>query len=68
MYRMALPAARMCPSGPRARQISQHVTEAVTRQLEPDLLTEHSVSLAAEYWPVPEEYLAEARAIWPDTE
>ena len=49
-------------------KFSQYVTEAVTRQLELDLLAELSDLLAAEYGPVPEEYLAEARAAWPDSE
>jgi Arc/MetJ-type ribon-helix-helix transcriptional regulator len=49
-------------------KFSQYVTEAVTRQLELDLLAELSDLLAAEYGPVPEEYLAEARAAWPDGE
>lgn len=49
-------------------KFSQYVTEAVTRQLELDLLAELSDLLAAEYEPVPEEYLAEARAAWPDSE
>jgi Arc/MetJ-type ribon-helix-helix transcriptional regulator len=47
-------------------KFSQYVTEAVARQLERDLLAELSASLAAEHGPVPEEYLAEARAAWPD--
>lgn len=49
-------------------KFSQYVTEAVTRQLELDLLDELSELLAAEHGPVPEEYLAEARAAWPDSE
>jgi Arc/MetJ-type ribon-helix-helix transcriptional regulator len=49
-------------------KFSQYVAEAVTRQLELDLLTELSESLAAEHGPVPEHYLAEARAAWPDAE
>jgi hypothetical protein len=49
-------------------KFSQYVTEAVTRQLELDLLAELSDLLTAEYGPVPEEYLAEARAAWPDSE
>jgi Arc/MetJ-type ribon-helix-helix transcriptional regulator len=49
-------------------KFSQYVTDAVTRQLELDLLAELSDLLAAEYGPVPEEYLAEARAAWPDSE
>lgn len=47
-------------------KFSQYVTEAVTRQLERDLLTDLSELLAAEHGPVPGEYLAEARAAWPD--
>ena len=47
-------------------KFSQYVTEAVTRQLELDLLAELSELLASEYGPVPEEDLAEARAAWPD--
>src|SRR5712691_4449702 len=49
-------------------KFSQYVTEAVTRQLELDLLDELSELLTAEHGPVPEEYLAEARAAWPDNE
>lgn len=49
-------------------KFSQYVTEAVARQLELDLLTELSGLLAAEHGPVPEEYLAEARAAWPGDE
>jgi Arc/MetJ-type ribon-helix-helix transcriptional regulator len=49
-------------------KFSQYVTEAVTRQLELDLLEELSELLTAEHGPVPEEYLAEARAAWPDSE
>jgi hypothetical protein len=49
-------------------KFSQYVTEAVTRQFELDLLADLSELLAAEYGPVPEEYLAEARAAWPDGE
>lgn len=49
-------------------KFSQYVTEAVTRQLELDLLDEVSELLAADHGPVPEEYLAEARAAWPDNE
>ncbi len=47
-------------------KFSQYVTEAVSRQLERDLLAELSGLLSAEHGPVPEEYLAEARAAWPD--
>ena len=49
-------------------KFSQYVTEAVTRQLELDLLDELSELLTAEHGPVPEEYLSEARATWPDSE
>ncbi|HUY45241.1 MAG TPA: hypothetical protein VMV92_05900 [Streptosporangiaceae bacterium] len=49
-------------------KFSQYVTEAVTRQLELDLLAELSELLTAEHGPVPEEYQAEARAAWPDGE
>jgi Arc/MetJ-type ribon-helix-helix transcriptional regulator len=49
-------------------KFSQYVTEAVTRQLELDLLSELSELLASEHGPVPEEYLAEARAAWPADE
>jgi Arc/MetJ-type ribon-helix-helix transcriptional regulator len=49
-------------------KFSQYVTEAVSRQLELDLLAELSELLASEHGPVPEECLAEARAAWPDDE
>ncbi|MGE5286059.1 MAG: hypothetical protein ACM3ML_02425 [Micromonosporaceae bacterium] len=49
-------------------KFSQYVTEAVTRQLELDLLAELSELLTSEHGPVPEEYLAEAQAAWPDDE
>jgi Arc/MetJ-type ribon-helix-helix transcriptional regulator len=49
-------------------KFSQYVTEAVTRQLELDLLAELSDSLTSEHGPVPGELLAEARAAWPDGE
>ena len=49
-------------------KFSQYVTDAVTRQLEQDLLAELSELLTAEHGPVPEEYLEEARATWPDSE
>jgi hypothetical protein len=49
-------------------KFSQYVTEAVSRQLELDLLSELSGLLASGYGPVPEESLAEARAAWPDDE
>lgn len=45
---------------------SQYVTEAVTMQLELDLLRELSALLTAEHGEVPEELLAEARQAWPD--
>jgi Arc/MetJ-type ribon-helix-helix transcriptional regulator len=47
-------------------KFSQYVTEAVTRQLELDLLAELSELLASEHGPVPDADLAEARAAWPD--
>jgi Arc/MetJ-type ribon-helix-helix transcriptional regulator len=47
-------------------KFSQYVTEAVTRQLDRDLLADLSELLAAEHGPVPEKYLAEARSAWPD--
>jgi Arc/MetJ-type ribon-helix-helix transcriptional regulator len=49
-------------------KFSQYVTEAVTRQLEMDMLDELSALLTSEHGPVPEEYLAEARTAWPDGE
>ncbi len=49
-------------------KFSQYVTEAVTRQLEMDMLDELSALLTAEHGPVPEEYLAHAAAAWPDGE
>jgi Arc/MetJ-type ribon-helix-helix transcriptional regulator len=49
-------------------KFSQYVTEAVTRQLEQDLLAELSELLTAEHGPVPAEYLEEARATWSDGE
>jgi hypothetical protein len=49
-------------------KFSQYVAAAVSRQLELDMLAELSELLAAEHGPVPEEYLAEARAAWPDGE
>jgi hypothetical protein len=49
-------------------KFSQYVTEAVARQFELDLLAELSELLTSEHGPVPEEYLAEARAAWPDEE
>lgn len=49
-------------------KFSQYVTEAVTRRLEMDMLDELSALLASEHGPVPEKYLAQARAAWPDGE
>ena len=49
-------------------KFSQYVTEAVARQLELDLLSELSGLLTSEHGPVPEEFLEEARAAWPDGE
>jgi hypothetical protein len=40
----------------------------VTRQVELHLLAELSDLLESEYGPVPEEYLAEAQAAWPDNQ
>jgi len=61
-----LTAAVQLRAGPG--KFSQYVTEAVTRQLDMDLLDELSALLASEHGPVPEEYLAEARNAWPDAE
>ncbi len=47
-------------------KFSQYVTQAVTRQLELDLLAELSELLTSEHGPVPEKDLSEARAAWPD--
>lgn len=58
-----LTAAVQSRAGPG--KFSQYVTEAVTRQLEQDLLAELSELLITEHGPVPEEYLAEAHAAWP---
>ena len=44
------------------------MTEAVTRQLELDLLAELAELLTDEHGPVPGEYLDEARAAWPGRE
>lgn len=49
-------------------QFSQYVTEAVARQLELDLLNELAALLEAEHGPVPEGFLAQAEAAWPDVE
>ena len=47
-------------------QFSHYVAEAVARQLELDLLAELAALLEAEHGPVPEKFLAEAEAAWPD--
>jgi Arc/MetJ-type ribon-helix-helix transcriptional regulator len=47
-------------------KFSQYVTEAVARRLELDLLADLSEMLTSEHGPVPDEYVAEARAAWPD--
>jgi hypothetical protein len=44
------------------------VADAVARQLELDLLAELAALLAAEHGPIPEEFLADAGAAWPDVE
>src|SRR5437588_2784794 len=49
-------------------EFSHYVAEAVARQLELDLLVELSELLDAEHGSVPEEYMAEAGAVWPDAE
>jgi Arc/MetJ-type ribon-helix-helix transcriptional regulator len=49
-------------------EFSHYVAEAVARQLELDLLAELAALLEAEHGPVPEEFLAEAEAAWPDHE
>ncbi|CAM3551261.1 hypothetical protein KIPE111705_13775 [Kibdelosporangium persicum] len=49
-------------------EFSQYVASAVARQLELDLLAELAETLEAEHGRVPEEYLAEAAAAWPDGE
>jgi hypothetical protein len=57
--------------GPAARwrwKFSQYVTEAVARRLELDLLAELSEMLTSEHGPVPDEYVAGARASWPGDE
>ncbi len=47
-------------------EFSQYVTEAVARRLELDLLGELAGLLQAEYGPVPQDELTEARRSWPD--
>jgi Arc/MetJ-type ribon-helix-helix transcriptional regulator len=49
-------------------EFSHYVAEAVARQLEVDLLAELAALLEAEHGPVPEQFLAEAEAAWPDHE
>lgn len=49
-------------------EFSHYVAEAVARQLELDLLAELAALLEAEHGPVPEEFLTEAEAAWPDRE
>ena len=47
---------------------SRYVTEAVDREIRHDLLGELIEELEAEYGPVPEHLLEEARREWPDFE
>jgi hypothetical protein len=47
---------------------SRYVTEAVDREIKHDLLGELIAELEAEYGPVPQELLDEARREWPDFE
>jgi hypothetical protein len=47
---------------------SRYVTEAVDREIKHDLLGELIDELEAEYGPVPQELLDEARREWPDFE
>jgi len=49
-------------------EFSRYVAEAVARQLELDLLAELAALLEAEHGPVPEQYMVEAAAAWPDAE
>ena len=49
-------------------EFSQYVTEAVTRQLERDLLGELAALLQAEHGAVAAEMLVEARRSWPDAQ
>ncbi|SHJ85110.1 hypothetical protein SAMN05421803_110139 [Nocardiopsis flavescens] len=49
-------------------EFSRYVTEAVARRLETDLLVELVALLEEEYGPVDEAALAEAEALWPDTD
>ena len=47
---------------------SRYVTEAVDREIRHDLLGDYLGELDAEYGPVPEELLEQARREWPDYE
>jgi hypothetical protein len=47
---------------------SRYVTEAVDREIKHDLLGELIAELEAEYGPVPQKLLDEARREWPDFE
>jgi hypothetical protein len=47
---------------------SRYVTEAVDREIRNDLLGDYLDELDAEYGPVPEELLKQARREWPDYE
>jgi hypothetical protein len=47
---------------------SRYVTEAVSREIRHDLLGELLDELDAEYGPVPEELIEQARRQWPDYE
>jgi Arc/MetJ-type ribon-helix-helix transcriptional regulator len=47
-------------------EFSSYVTDAVSRQLELDLLADLLALLEAEHGPIPEEALIEARSLWPD--
>jgi Arc/MetJ-type ribon-helix-helix transcriptional regulator len=49
-------------------EFSRYVAAAVARQLELDLLAELSELLDAEHGEIPEEFLVEAAATWPDAE
>lgn len=49
-------------------EFSQYVTDAVARQLQLDLMAELSDLLEEDHGPVPEEFIAEAKAAWPDVQ
>jgi hypothetical protein len=51
---------------PGAGGFSRYVTEAVSREIRHDLLGELLDELEAEYGPVPEELVEQARREWPD--